>query len=86
MPAQISELRKLIDTLDDEIIQLVLKRIAVSTRLIELKPPSEAIDPSREEAIVHRYFTKLSEASTLPKVARLVAGLIGASKSYPDSK
>jgi len=81
--AQIRELRTLIDTVDDEIIQLVLKRISISSQLIQLKPPSEAIHPAREEAIVLRYFTKLGDVSSLPKVNRLVAGIIGASKTYP---
>lgn len=84
IPAQIAELRKLIDTVDEEIIQLLMKRIAISSQLLELKQPLEAIDPAREEAIVQRYFTKLAGASTLPKVNRLVAGIIGASKSYPN--
>lgn len=83
IPAQIRELRKLIDGVDDEIIQLVLKRIAISSRLMELKVGSEVVDPGREQAIVRRYFAGLGESSTLAKVERLVAGVIGAAKSYP---
>lgn len=83
--AKIAELRELIDAVDDEIILLIKKRIKISTELMELKPPSETIDSGREEAIVQRYFGHLSTSSTLPKVRRLVAGIIGASKTYPGS-
>jgi chorismate mutase len=81
--AQVAELRELIDLLDDEIIQLISKRIQLSTRVMEAKPSSQVIDPTREQTIIHRYFEKLSGVSTLPKVKRLVLGIIGTSKSYP---
>lgn len=82
--AEVAQLREQIDRIDDEIIQLIAKRIELSTLVMETKPPSQVIDTTREQAIVSRYFAKLSGLSSLPKAKRLVLGIIGASKIYPD--
>lgn len=84
IPAQISKLRERIDAIDDEIIQLLSKRIMISSQLMALKAPTQVIDPSREEAIIQRYLAKLGDTSTPKKVSRLVAGILAAAKTYPD--
>lgn len=81
---EVAELRRRLDAIDDEIMELLLNRIELSTRVMEIKPASQTVDSSREQIIINRYFTKLSDASTMPKVKRLVLGIIGASKIYPD--
>ena len=80
----ITGLRQQIDLVDEEIIQLILKRIDISSLIMKIKPQSQVIDQGREQAIANRYFEKLSPVSTMPKTKRLVSGIIGASKTYPD--
>ena len=85
-PAQnLSRLRDQVDAIDEQIIGLISKRIELATLIIKSKPASAIVDPSREQAIVRRYFEKLADVSTFDKVKRLVAGIIEASKVYPDA-
>lgn len=83
-PSQIIELRQIIDSIDDEIMELISKRIELSTRIMKLKSDSQVIDPAREQAIINRYFAKLSAQSTMTKVKRLVLGVIRSSGAYPE--
>lgn len=80
----IAQLRQRIDTIDDEIIELVQARIELSSLVMKMKSPTQLVDPTREQSIIARYFEKLSDTSTLPKIKRLVAGIIGASRIYPE--
>lgn len=81
----IGQLREKIDAIDDEIIGLVLKRIELSNQIMKTRPTSQIVDPAREQAIHSRYLEKLSEVSTPAKSKRLVLGVIGASKLYPET-
>jgi len=80
----IFSVRERIDAVDDQIIELLRQRIELSSLIIQTKPPAGIIDPKREQAILNRYFEKLSEASTLPKTKRLVFGILGCSRLYPE--
>lgn len=78
------QLRERIDTIDDEIAGLILKRIELSNQIMKTKSPSRVTDPAREQAIIARYFEKLCDVSTPAKSKRLVLGVIGASRLYPE--
>lgn len=78
------QLRDRIDAIDDEIAGLILKRIELSNQIMKTKSPSRITDPAREQAIIERYSEKLSDVSTPAKSKRLVLGVIGASKLYPE--
>lgn len=81
----LSRLRDQVDAIDDQIIELISKRIELATLIMKSKPASQIVDPSREQAIVRRYFDKLGDRTTLAKVKRLVSGIIETSKVYPDA-
>lgn len=81
----IAFVRKRIDSIDDELIELLLKRIELSNLIMKTKPLAQIIDPRREQAILTRYSEKLAETSTLPKTKRLVLGILGTSRLYPES-
>lgn len=83
-PVDIAQLRARIDAIDDEIAGLILKRIDLSNQIMKTKSPSRITDPVREQAILARYTEKLSDVSTPTKSKRLVLGVIGASKLYPE--
>lgn len=82
---ELGRLRGQMDAIDDQIAELILKRIELSNRIMKTKSSSQVVDPGREQAIVERYFAKLADVSTRPKAERLVSGIIGASKLYPES-
>lgn len=81
----IASLRERIDAVDDEIIELLLKRVELSNLIMKTKPNSQIVDSGREQAIHDRYSRKLSEVSTLAKSKRLVLGILGTSRFYPES-
>lgn len=80
----IASLRERIDAIDDELIALLLKRIELSNLVMQTKPSTQIIDPNREQAILNRYSEKLADVSTLPKTKRLVLGILGTSRLYPE--
>ncbi len=77
------ELRDQIDSLDDQIIELLLKRIHLSNSIIKAKAPGQIVDAGREEEIHHRYTGKLATVSTPVKIKQLVTALLSASSLYP---
>ncbi len=80
----ISQLRLRIDAIDDDLMELILRRIELSSLVMEMKPQAFLVDPNREQSIIARYYSKLSGTTTLAKTKRLVAGIIGASRIYPE--
>ena len=81
----VAEWRERIDALDDEIIELLLKRIDLSSLIMKSKSPAQIVDPEREQEILMRYSGKLSRVSTAKKSKRLALGIIAASSFYPES-
>ncbi len=81
----IASLRARIDAIDDELIALLLKRIELSNLVMAGKPPARIVDSDRERAILVRYTEKLSPVSTEPKSKRLVRGILGTSRLYPET-
>lgn len=80
----IKELRGQIDMLDDQIADLVRKRIEVSNSIMSAKPAGQVIDAQREEDIYLRYSGRLVDASTPDKVKRLVRAVLAAAELYPE--
>ena len=78
-------LREQVDAIDDQLIELISKRIELATLIMKSKPGTQLVDPAREEAIVRRYFEKLGDLTTLDRAKRLVSGIIQASKVYPKA-
>ena len=63
----INSLRKKIDELDDQMIDLVVQRLAIAKEIGDIKETNgiEVIDPNRESQIINRISEKL--AGTLEK-------------------
>ena len=63
----INSLRKIIDELDDQMIDLVVQRLAIAKEIGDIKETNgiEVIDPYRESQIINRFAEKL--AGTLEK-------------------
>ena len=63
----INSLRKKIDELDDQMIDLVVQRLAITKEIGDIKETNgiEVIDPNRESQIINRISEKL--AGTLEK-------------------
>ena len=83
-PEGLSQGRKRINAVDDQIIELLLKRIELANTVMNLKAPFEVVDRDREQEVLKRYSEKLSSLSTPEKLKRLVAGIIAASRIYPE--
>lgn len=81
--SDLQRLRGQIDAIDDQIIDLLRKRIELSTSIIKTKQSTKVVDVEREREILGRYLAKLSEVSTEAKLRQLVSGILSASKSYP---
>lgn len=81
----IASLRERIDAIDEEIIELLLKRVELSNLIMKTKPFLAIIDSDREQMILKRYSEKLSDVSTGSKLKRLVFGILGTSRLYPES-
>ena len=64
---KINSLRKKIDELDDQMIDLVVQRLAIAKEIGDIKETNgiEVIDPYRESQIINRITEKL--AGTLEK-------------------
>ena len=64
---KINSLRKKIDELDDQMIDLVVQRLAIAKEIGDIKETNgiEVIDPYRESQIINRFSEKL--AGTLEK-------------------
>ena len=64
---KINSLRKNIDELDDQMIDLVVQRLAITKEIGDIKETNgiEVIDPYRESQIINRFAEKL--AGTLEK-------------------
>ena len=64
---KINSLRKDIDELDDQMIDLVVQRLAIAKEIGDIKETNgiEVIDPYRESQIINRFAEKL--AGTLEK-------------------
>ena len=64
---RINSLRKKIDELDDQMIDLVVQRLAIAKEIGDIKETNgiEGIDPYRESQIINRFAEKL--AGTLEK-------------------
>ena len=64
---KINSLRKKIDELDDQMIDLVVQRLAIAKEIGDIKETNgiEVIDPYRESQIINRFAGKL--AGTLEK-------------------
>ena len=64
---KINSLRKNIDELDDQMIDLVVQRLAIAKEIGDIKETNgiEVIDPNRESQIINRITEKL--AGTLEK-------------------
>jgi len=64
---KINSLRKYIDELDDQMIDLVVQRLAIAKEIGDIKETNgiEVIDPYRESQIINRFAEKL--AGTLEK-------------------
>jgi|TARA_Y100001947_G_scaffold113793_1_gene98022 monofunctional chorismate mutase len=64
---KINSLRKNIDELDDQMIDLVVQRLAIAKEIGDIKETNgiEVIDPYRESQIINRFAEKL--AGTLEK-------------------
>ena len=64
---KINLLRKNIDELDDQMIDLVVQRLAIAKEIGDIKETNgiEVIDPYRESQIINRFAEKL--AGTLEK-------------------
>ena len=64
---KINSLRKYIDELDDQMIDLVVQRLAIAKEIGDIKETNgiEVIDPYRESQIINRFSEKL--AGTLEK-------------------
>ena len=64
---KINSLRKIIDELDDQMIDLVVQRLAIAKEIGDIKETNgiEVIDPYRESQIINRFVGKL--AGTLEK-------------------
>lgn len=77
-------LREQVDAIDDQLMELMVKRIELASEIMKAKPAGQIVDSSREQAIVKRYHEKLADLSTLAKTKRLVSAIIQASKCYPD--
>lgn len=69
MTNEIKELRKIIDSLDDDIALLVSKRIEVGKKIVKLKKEAgiSKDDPNREKEILERITAGRSEISELLK-------------------
>ena len=63
----INSLRKKIDELDDQMIDLIVQRLAIAKEIGDIKETNgiEVIDPYRESQIINRFAEKL--AGTLEK-------------------
>lgn len=85
-PQTIKELRGQIDTLDDQILELLLKRIQLSNSIMRSKAPGQIVDPQREAEIYRRYTEKLGATSTPAKVRQVVQALVAASSLYPEAQ
>lgn len=83
-PPAVTQLRERIDAVDDALLRLMLERIELSSRVMKQKSPSHVVDSAREQAIIQRYFEQLAMVSTPAKVERLVRGIIGAARLYPE--
>lgn len=83
-PTEIASIRQRIDAIDDQLVELLLQRIELSDLIMKSKPVNQIVDPRREEAILARYTEKLADVSTLPKTKRLVLGILGTSRLYPE--
>ena len=64
---KINSLRKKIDELDDQMVDLVVQRLAIAKEIGDIKETNgiEVIDPYRESQIINRFAEKL--AGTLEK-------------------
>jgi chorismate mutase len=81
----IAQLRDRIDTIDDAIIELLIKRIELSNFIMRSKVSKHIVDPQREHEIIRRYSSKLSGVSNPLKAKRFVSALVAASNLYPES-
>lgn len=79
-----AELRGRIDAIDNEILDLLLKRIELSNLIMKSKSPAQIVDSEREQEIIRRYSEKLSDVSTSAKSKRLALGVIATSRLYPE--
>ena len=82
---ELNQLRDQVDAIDDQIIELMVKRIELATLIMKSKRGSQLVDSGRERSIVQRYSEKLADLSTVAKTQKLVSGIIEASKFYPDA-
>lgn len=69
MTNEIKELRKELDSLDDQISELIQKRIATGKKIVKLKKEAgiSKDDPSREKEILERITAGKSEIANLLK-------------------
>ena len=81
---KMKELRGQIDALDDQIIELLLKRIDLSSSIIRSKDPGPVVDLGREQAICQRYLGRLESVTTAEKVKNVVKAILAVSKLYPE--
>ena len=85
MAQSTESLRKQIDDVDDKIIELLRQRIELSNLIIQAKSPAQILDPGREQAILERYTNQLANVSSAGKLKRLVSGILGTSRFYPET-
>lgn len=83
-PETLAELRGRIDTLDDQIITLLLERVQLSNTVMGAKAPAQIVDSTREQEITRRYTDRLASVSTPAKSRRVVQAVLGVSSLYPE--
>lgn len=71
---QLTSLRKLIDKIDEQILDLIKSRIDVVVEIGQVKKQtnSEVIDEKREEEIYNRLVAKAAERGVRPEVVKKV--------------
>ena len=78
--AELENLRKQIDEIDDQIIALLRERIAVSNQIMNSKVAGQVLDGAREQKILERYSENISDLSTPQKLKRLVSAVLATSR------
>lgn len=88
MGKEIDQLRKDIDAIDDELLELIRKRCELSVEIGRVKAENglSSFDPSREEAIVGRLVSRAGPALTRPMIEAVFSRIFSLSRSLQERK
>jgi chorismate mutase / prephenate dehydratase len=88
MGRDIDEIRKAIDAIDDDLLELIRKRCELSVEIgrIKIRDSLASFDPSREQAIIERLAAKAEPPLTRAMIEAVFAQIFSASRSLQRKK